>query len=200
MGYHFVILNMKITLTFAILALFFAAVSCQVKAKEEKKDTAVADKTSKDAVQDENTDEDKKAQAKDTDLDEITDEDKKTQAKDDDFFFRIRFHRRRHVRRRRHNRCQGWINRNNTCKRNWNNWNRACRAKTNRVNVQINSYKKQIALVLKQIKASKRQYYNCKKNCGNGRWYVRRRHVRRRNFIGQISQKKAMKNTSLNSI
>merc|ERR1712096_20082 len=185
----------------------FAAVSCQVKAKEEKKDTAVADKTSKDAVldektdenkkaqtkdavQDENTDEDKKAQAKDTDLDEITDEDKKTQAKDDDFFF-IRFHRRRrHVRRRRHNRCQGWINRYNTCKRNWNNWNRACRAKTNRVNVQINSYKKQIAPVLKQIKASKRQYYNCKKNCGNGRWYVRRRHVRRRNFIGQFAQKK----------
>merc|ERR1712183_820387 len=191
MGYHFVTLNMKITLTFAILALFCAAVSCEIAAKEEKKDTAVADKTSKDAVLDEKTDENKKAQAKDTDLDESTDEDKKAQAKDDDFFFRIRFHRRRrHVRRRRHNRCQGWINRYNTCKRNWNNWNRACRAKTHRVNVQINSYKKQIALVLKQIKASKRQYYNCKKNCGNGRWYVRRRHVRRRSFIGQFAQKK----------
>merc|ERR1712096_310871 len=113
-------------LTFAILALFFAAVSCQVKAKEEKKDTAVADKTSKDAVLDEKTDENKKAQTKDADQDENTDEDKKAQDKDDDFFFRIRFHRRRrHVRRRRHNRCQGWINRYNTCKRNWNNWNRA---------------------------------------------------------------------------
>merc|ERR1712119_160534 len=173
MGYHFVTLNMKITLTFVILALFCAAVSCEIAAKEEKKDSALSDKTSKD-----------------TGLVENTDENKKAEAKDDDFFF-FRFHRRRrHVRRRRHNRCQGWINRYNTCKRNWNNWNRACRAKTHRVNVQINSYKKQIALVLKQIKASKRQYYNCKKNCGNGRWYVRRRHVRRRSFIGQISQKK----------
>merc|ERR1712096_355717 len=147
-------------------------------------DSALSDKTSKDTVLDENTDENKKAQSKDTVLDENTDENKKEQAKDDDFFF-IRFHRRR-----RHNRSQGWINRYNTCKRNWNNWNRACRAKTHRVNVQINSYKKQIALVLKQIKASKKQYYNCKKNCGNGRWYVRRRHVRRRSFIGQFAQKK----------
>merc|ERR1712183_1105043 len=168
MGY-FLISNMKITLTFAILALFCAAVSCEIAAKEEKKDYAVSDKTSKDTVKDENTDENKKAQdkdnvldentdenkkaeAKDTVLDENTDENKKAQDKDDDFFF-IRFHRRRrrHVRRRRHNRCQGWINGYNTCKRNWNNWNRACRAKTHRVNVQINSYKKQIALVLKQI-------------------------------------------------
>merc|ERR1712096_275421 len=190
MGYHFVTLNMKTTLTFAILALFCAAVCCEIAAKEEKKDSAVSDKTSKDTGLDENTDENKKAESKDTVLDENTDENKKEQAKDDDFFF-IRFHRRRRrVRRRRHNRCQGWINRYNTCKRNWNNWNRACRAKTHRVNVQINSYKKQISLVLKQIKASKRQYYNCKKNCGNGRWYVRRRHVRRRSFIGQFAQKK----------
>merc|ERR1712202_80237 len=109
----------KITLTFAILALFCSAVSCEIAAKEEKKDSALSDKTSKDTV-----------------LDENTDENKKEQAKDDDFFF-IRFHRRRrHVRRRRHNRCQGWINRYNTCKRNWNNWNRACRAKTHRVNMQ----------------------------------------------------------------
>merc|ERR1712096_261284 len=119
--------NMKITLTFAILALFCAAVSCEIAAKEEKKDSAVSDKTSKDTdldentdeskkaqakdtVPDENTDENKKAEAKDTVLDENTDENKKAEAKDDDFFF-IRFHRRRrHVRRRRHNRCQGWIN------------------------------------------------------------------------------------------
>merc|ERR1712202_52920 len=110
MGYHFVTLNMKITLTFAILALFCAAVSCEIAAKEEKKDSAVSDKTSKDTVLDESTDENKKTQSKDTVLDENTDENKKEQAKDDDFFF-IRFHRRRrHVRRRRHNRCQGWIN------------------------------------------------------------------------------------------
>merc|ERR1712142_310588 len=169
---NFVTLNMKITLIFAILALFCAAVT---------------DKASKDTVLDENTDENKKAQAKNTVLDENTDENKKAQAKDDDFFF-IRFHRRRrrhHRRRRRHhNRCQGWINRYNTCKRNWNNWNRQCRAKNHRVNVQINSYKRQIALVLKQIKASKRQYYNCKKNCGHGRWHVRR------HFIGQIVTQK----------
>merc|ERR1712183_314710 len=112
--------------------------------KEEKKDSTLSDKTSKDTdldentdenkkaqakdtVPDENTDENKKAEAKDTVLDENTNENKKAEAKDDDFFF-IRFHRRR-----RHDRCQGWINRYNTCKRNWNNWNRACRAKTHRV-------------------------------------------------------------------
>merc|ERR1712183_1157590 len=98
-------------LTFAILALFCAAVSCEIAAKEEKKDSAVSDKTSKDTDLDENTDENKKAQAKDTFPDENTDENKKAEAKDTVFFF-IRFHRRRrHVRRRRHNRCQGWINR-----------------------------------------------------------------------------------------
>merc|ERR1712096_119670 len=103
--------NMKITLTFVILALFCAAVSCEIAAKEEKKDSAVSDKTSKDTVKDENTDENKKAQDKDNVLDDNTDENKKAEAKDADFFF-IRFHRRRrHVRRRRHNRCQGWINR-----------------------------------------------------------------------------------------
>merc|ERR1712119_211453 len=102
MGYHFVTLNMKITLTFAILALFCAAVSCEIAAKEEKKDSALSDKTSKDTGLDEITDENKKAESKDT----VLDENKKEQAKDDDFFF-IRFpRRRRHVRRRRHNRCQ----------------------------------------------------------------------------------------------
>merc|ERR1712096_225548 len=105
-NYYFLISNMKITLTFVILALFCAAVNSHLAAKEEKKDSAVSDKTSKDTVKDENTDENKKAQAKDNVLDENTDENKKTEAKDDDFFF-IRFHRRRrHVRRRRHNRCQ----------------------------------------------------------------------------------------------
>merc|ERR1712119_185900 len=86
MGYNFLISNMKITLTFAILALFCAAVSCEIAVKEEKKDSALSDKTSKDTVLDENTDENKKTQSKDTVLDENTDENKKEQAKDDDFF------------------------------------------------------------------------------------------------------------------
>merc|ERR1712096_272064 len=63
-------------------ALFCAAVSCEIAAKEEKKDSAVSDKTSKDTDLDENTDENKKAQAKDTVPDENTDENKKAEAKD----------------------------------------------------------------------------------------------------------------------
>merc|ERR1712096_570677 len=71
----------KITLTFAILALLCAAVSCEIAAKEEKKDSALSDKTSKDTVLDENTDENKKAESEDTVLDENTDETKKNKLK-----------------------------------------------------------------------------------------------------------------------
>ena len=55
--------------------------------------------------------------------------------------------------------------------------------------MQINSYKKQIAVVMKQIAAAKRKYNNCRRNCG--RWRVgwrRRRFVRRRSHVRVTTQ------------
>merc|ERR1712070_1036535 len=101
------------------------------------------------------------------------------QDKANDFFF-IRFHRRRHVHRRRrhHNPCQGWINNSNNCNRSYRRTVATCNRGYSVKVAYKNKLHKQLLGLRKQLKGWNQKVKRC-------RW-VRRRHwcgVRRRHWV-----------------